>query len=228
MSKTTFRSQVLSLCHSRAKRRIPMPLLSPRLFPYIAIVPLPSRARKKGLGVRFPAPFAMLASASLPLQPPIIILHANRIRIPLNVNIAAIALLRLDHSRPITLATLPRREMIAALPLRQRRLALQPPPRTINRRRNENPPNQHNRRTTSEPHRSQNPVILSESCCSEESRRTLRRPASVRHARCARDPSQAQDDTKSAPPLPYNLPTGTKSRIFSSHWVQGSPLPREA
>src|SRR5580700_3198004 len=43
MSRTTFRSQVLFLCHSRAKRRIPVPLLSPRLFPF---------PRGKGLGVR--------------------------------------------------------------------------------------------------------------------------------------------------------------------------------
>src|ERR1700675_4965196 len=86
--------------------------------------------RGKGLGVSFP------------LQPRIIILDANRIRIPLNVNIAAIGLLRLDHSRTITLATLPRREMVPALPLRHRRLPLQPPPRTINRGRNKDPPDQ--------------------------------------------------------------------------------------
>src|SRR5208282_4041696 len=27
---------------------------------------------------------------------------------------------------------------------------------------------------------------------------------------------------------PHQLPTGTKSRIFFCHWVQGSPLPKEA
>jgi hypothetical protein len=35
MLTTTFRSQVLSSCHSRAKRRIPVSLLSVRLFPFL-------------------------------------------------------------------------------------------------------------------------------------------------------------------------------------------------
>jgi len=139
------------------------------------------------IGVRFLASSAMLATPLLPLQPRIVILQANRIRIPLNINVLAIALLRIDHSRAEILATLPRRKTIEMLPLRQRRLPLQPPPRTINRRREKDPPRQHNRRAISEPYQSQNSVILSESCCSEESRRTLQRPgASQTRARRAR------------------------------------------
>src|ERR1700722_2159709 len=124
----------------------------------------------------------MPATPLLPLQPRIIILQANRIRIPLNINVLAIALLRIDHSRAEIFATLPRRKTIEMLPLRQRRLPLQPPPRTINRRRKKDPPRQHNRRAICEPYQSQNSVILSESCCSEESRRTLWRPASDKPA----------------------------------------------
>jgi hypothetical protein len=93
----------------------------------------------KGLGVGF-------------LQPRIIILHANRIRIPFNINIPAIALLRIDHSRPITLATLARRKMIPALPFRQRRLPLQSPPRTIDRGREKDPTGEQSRRDISEFH----------------------------------------------------------------------------
>ena len=95
------------------------------------------------IGVRFLASSTMLTSSLLPLQPRIIILQANRIRIPLNINVLAIALLRVDHSRTKILAALPRRKTIDMLPLRQRRLPLQPPPRTINRRRKKDPADQH-------------------------------------------------------------------------------------
>jgi len=55
MARTPFCSQVLFLCHSRAKRRIPVPILSPH--------PVPLRARE-GLGVRFPySPFSRGSSS---------------------------------------------------------------------------------------------------------------------------------------------------------------------
>ncbi len=98
----------------------------------------------KGLGSS--ASPAMLAESLLPLQPRIIILHTNRIRIPLNINVLGIILLSIDHSRAKILTTLPRRKTIDMLPLRQRRLPLQPPPRTINRRRDEDPSSQHHGR----------------------------------------------------------------------------------
>src|ERR1700719_905115 len=71
MSRTTFRSQVLFMCHSRAKRRIPVPLLSPRLFPslegrgYYQQSGSPSHYGK-GLGVRFFGAFARFGSLTRP------------------------------------------------------------------------------------------------------------------------------------------------------------------
>ena len=125
MPRTTFRSRVLGRAPiSCARVRFPFPL-------------------GKGLGVRFLGSTADAGRVTIPLQPRIIILHANRIRIPLNINVAAIILLRIDHSRTKILAALLRRKPIDMLPLGQRRLPLQSPPRTINRRRQKDPPGQH-------------------------------------------------------------------------------------
>jgi hypothetical protein len=121
----------------------------------LALSPRPVRARMK-VRVRLQLEFSFahsrfclfsaIAEHLLLLKPRIIIAYANRIRIPIDVNVAAVRLLRIDHGRPITLAALLRTEMIAALPLRHRRLALQPAPRAINRRRHQYPPRQHDRR----------------------------------------------------------------------------------
>jgi len=86
-----------------------------------------------------------------PLQPRIVGLHANRVRIPLN-DVVAIALLRCDHNLPVIFAAFPRVETIDVLPLRQRRLALQSIARTIDRRRHQEPADQHDRRAISESH----------------------------------------------------------------------------
>ena len=86
------------------------------------------------------------------LQSRIVVRHANRVRIPLGASVAAIALLRCDQDRPVIFAALIRREMIYALPLRQRRLALQSIARAIDRRRHQDPTRQHGRHAVSEPH----------------------------------------------------------------------------
>ena len=134
--------------------------------------PVPARPVPRsffGLGCR-ESPHSLL-----PLQPRIIILHANRIRIALNINVAAITLLLINHSRAKILAALPRRKTIDMLPLRQRRLPLQPPPRTINRRRQKDPARQHNRRRILDAIGA-NSCHLSESYCSEESDDALADP----------------------------------------------------
>ena len=69
MARTTFCSQVLFLCHSRAKRRIPVPILSPRVrFPFPCEKRLLSTIRfpfpfGKGLGVRLFASIEQLNGA---------------------------------------------------------------------------------------------------------------------------------------------------------------------
>ena len=67
----------------------------------------------------------------LRLQPRIVGRHANRVRVAINANVAAIVLLGCDHGRPVIFAVFLRRETLDVLPLRQRRLTLQSPPRII-------------------------------------------------------------------------------------------------